>query len=73
MCTTEHMRYYSRKFNWFKENGSLPKTVNVVRHSTFLRLDFENLKVEDSGVYKCNVTDDPILQDKWFHLIVFGK
>ena len=67
------MRYYSKKFNWFKENGHLPNAVNFVRHSTFLRLDFEDLKLEDTGVYKCNVTDDPILQDKRFELIVLGK
>ena len=67
------MRYYSKKFNWFKENGGLPNGINFIRDATFLRLDFENLKVEDTGVYKCNVTDDPSLQDRRFHLIVFGK
>lgn len=73
ICTTERMRYYSEKFNWFKENGDLPNAVNFFRHSTFLRLDFINLKLEDTGVYKCNVTDDPSLQDKRFQLIVFCK
>ena len=73
MCTTERMRYYSKKFNWFKENGALPHTTNVVRHPTFLRLDFSALKVEDTGIYKCNITDDANFHEKRFHLIVFGK
>ena len=67
------MRYYSRKFHWFKQNGMLPSTTNIVRHSTFLRLDFSDLKVNDTGTYKCNVTDDTNLQEKHFQLIVFGK
>ena len=66
------MRYYSRNFNWFKENGILPNTANVARHSTFNGLDFASLKVEDTGLYKCNVTDDPSLGFKRFQLIVFG-
>ena len=73
ICTTERMKYYSRNFNWFKENGILPNTTNFVRYSTFLRLDFPSLNVEDSGIYKCNVTDDPNLQYKHFQMIVFGK
>ena len=73
MCTTERMRYYSNNFNWFKENGALPHTTNVVRHPTFLRLDFSALKVEDTGIYKCNITDDANFQEKHFQLIVFGK
>ena len=73
MCTTKRMRYYSRNFDWFKENNVLPHTANVIRHSTFLRLDFSALKVEDAGTYKCNVTDDANLQEKRFQLIVFGK
>ena len=72
ICTTERMRYYSNNFNWFKEDGVLPNTANVVRHSTFLRLDISSLKVEDTGVYKCNVTDDQSIQEKHFQLIVFG-
>ena len=66
------MRYYSSKFHWFKENGVLPNTSNIVRHSTFLRLDFASLKVEDTGIYKCNITDDTNVQEKPFRLIVFG-
>ena len=72
ICTTERMRYYSRDFDWFKENGILPNTTNVVRHSTFLRLDFASLKVEETGIYKCNVSDDPSLGFKRFQLVVFG-
>ena len=72
MCTTEHMRYYSKNFNWFKENGILPNTTHVIRHSTFLRLDIKNIKVEDTGTYKCNVTDDPGVYYKSFQLIVIG-
>ena len=73
MCTTESGRYYSRKFNWFKENSYLPNTTNVVRQSNFLRLNFTSLKLEDAGQYKCNVTDDKNMQGKSFQLIVFGK
>ena len=72
ICTTKRMTYYSRNFNWFKENGVLPNTTTVIRHPTFLRLDIGSLKVEDSGIYKCNVTEDPSIQDKRFNLIVFG-
>ena len=72
ICTTKRMIYYSRNFNWFKENGVLPNTTTVIRHPTFLRLDIGNLKVEDSGIYKCNVTEDLSIQDKRFNLIVFG-
>ena len=73
MCTTEHMRYYSKNFNWFKENGILPNTTTVIKHPTFLRLDFSTLKVEDTGIYKCNITDVTNLQETSFQLIVFGK
>ena len=73
MCTIESGRYYSSKFNWFKENSVLPNTTKVVRHSNFLRLDFTSLKHEDAGQYKCNVTDDKNIQGKSFQLIVFGK
>ena len=59
-------------FNWFKENGILPNTTTFVRHSTFLRLNIASLKVEDTGTYKCNVTNDQSLEDKRFQLIVFG-
>ena len=72
LCTTQRMRYYSKSFNWFKGNDILPNTVKVARHSTFLRLDFVGLKVGDTGTYKCNVTDDPSIQDKRFQLNVFG-
>ena len=73
ICTTERMKYYSSKFYWFKENGILPKTANIVRHQNFIRLDFSNLKIEETGLYKCNITDDTNLQEKRFQLIVFGK
>ena len=73
ICTTGHMRYYSRKFNWFKDNGVLPNTTAVTRYSTFLRFDFKNLKLEDTGVCKWNNTDDENIQEKILHLTVFGK
>ena len=73
ICTTERMRYYSSNFHWFKENGILPNTTSIVRYSTFLRLDFSSLKVNDTGIYKCNVTDDTNLREKRFQLIVFGE
>lgn len=73
ICTTERMKYYSSNFHWFKGNGSLPKTATTVRYPTFLRLDFSDLKVYDTGIYICNVTDNKNLQEKRFQLIVFGK
>lgn len=73
MCTTENMKYYSKNFSWVKENSVLPNTYDVVRHSTFVRLDFKMLKVEDSGRYTCNITDDESIQGKSFQLFVFGK
>ena len=72
MCTTESMRYYSSNFNWFKENRGLPNTTDLVRHSTSLRLNFESLKLKDSGKYNCNITDDETIQGKSFQLTVFG-
>ena len=73
ICTTERMRYYSSNFYWFKENGILPNTTTTVRRSIFLRLDFSDLKVTDTGIYKCNVTDDSNFPEKRFKLIVFSK
>ena len=67
------MRSYSHKFNRFKGNSVLSNTTGVVRRSTFIKLEFVSLKVEDSDVYKCNITDDDTIQEKRFHLIVFGK
>lgn len=67
------MRSYSNKFNRFKGNSVLSNTTGVVRRSTFIKLEFVSLKVEDSDVYKCNITDDDTIQEKRFHLIVFGK
>lgn len=67
------MRSYSNKFNWFKDNSVLPNTSGIVKQATFIRLEFASLKVEDSGVYKCNITDNDTIQEKTFHLIVFGK
>ena len=67
------MKYNSRNFNWFKNNNPLPNTTNVVRHLTFVTLEFSSLKVEDSGMYKCNITDDKNIQEKSFQLTVFGK
>lgn len=51
----------------------LPYKTKVIRQSTFLRLDFVSLKLEDSGIYTCNVTDDPRVRERRFQLIVFGK
>ena len=73
MCTTEHGSYYYSKFKWFKENGVLPNTSNIVRHSTSIKLDFSSLKVEDNGLYKCNINNDGHLKEERFQLIVFGK
>ena len=73
MCTTESMRYYSSNFNWFKGNSVLPNTTDLLRHSTFLRLNFGSLKLEDSGKYNCNITDDETIHGKSFHLTVFGR
>ena len=67
------MRSYSNKFNRFKGNSVLSNTTGVVRRLTFIKLEFVSLKVEDSDVYKCNITDDDTIQEKRFHLIVFGK
>ena len=72
LCTTGRIRYYSKSFNWFNGNGVLPNTVSVFRHSTSLRMDFISLKVGDTGTYKCNLTDHPIIQDKRFDLLVLG-
>ena len=72
-CTTEHMQYYSRRFNWFKDSRILTDKTLVIRHSTFVRLNFVSLKLGDSGMYKCNITDDPKVPERHFHLIVFGK
>ena len=73
ICTTEGMRYYSNKLQWFRENGNLPNTTKIVRQSVFVRLDFSSLKVNDTGIYKCNITDNTNLHAKRFQLIVFGK
>lgn len=73
ICTTESMRSYSSKFNWFKNNNVLPNGTNVAIRSTFLKLGFTNLRVEDTGIYKGNITDGKNIEEKSFQLIVFGK
>ena len=73
ICTTENMRYYSSSFNWFKGNSGLPNTTDLVRHSSFLTLNFKSLRLEDSGKYSCNITDDETIQGKGFQLTVFGR
>ena len=73
ICTTEHMQYYSRRFNWFKDSTIFTDMTLVIRHSTFVRLNFVSLKLDDSGMYKCNITDNPNVPERRFHLIVFGK
>ena len=73
ICTTEHMQYHSRRFNWFKDSKILTDMTLVIRHSAFVRLNFVSLKLDDSGMYKCNITDDPKVPERRFHLIVFGK
>ena len=67
------MRSYSSKFNWFKNNNVLPNGTNVIIRSTFLKLDFTSLRVEDTGICKGNITDGKNIEEKSFQLIVFGK
>ena len=67
------MRYHSNNFNWFKGNSGLPNTTDIVRQSTLLTLNFGNLRLEDSGKYNCNITDDETIQGKSFQLTVFGR
>ena len=73
ICTTECMRSYSSKFNWFKNNNVLPNGTNVVIRSTFLKLDFTSLRVQDTGICKGNIADGKSIEEKSFQLIVFGK
>ena len=73
ICTTECMRSYSSKFNWFKNNNVLPNGTNVVIRSTFLKLDFTSLRVQDTGICKSNIADGKSIEEKSFQLIVFGK
>ena len=67
------MRSYSSKFNWFKNNNVLPNGTNVVIRSTFLKLDFTSLRVQDTGICKGNIADGKSIEEKSFQLIVFGK
>ena len=73
ICTTECMRSYSSKFNWFKNNNVLPNGTNVIIRSTFLKLNFTSLRVEDTGICKGNITDGKNIEEKSFQLIVLGK
>ena len=63
------MNYYSRNLNWFNEDCFLPNMTKFIGYSTFFRLDFASLKVEDVGIYKCYVTDNPSEEYKCFQLI----
>ena len=72
-CSTKQTRYYSSNINWFKDNNALPTTVSVIRDLDLLRLNFASLKEEDTGTYKCNITDDQKIEEVKFKLIVLGK
>ena len=66
ICTTECMRSYSSKFNWFKNNNVLPNGTNVVIRSTFLKLDFTSLRVQDTGICKGNIADGKSIEERVF-------
>lgn len=51
----------------------LPNMARVIRKPTSLRLDFVSFKLEYSGIYTCNITDDPNDRERHFELIVFSK
>ena len=48
ICTTEHMQYYSRRFNWFKDSTILTDKTLVIRHSVFIRLNFVSSKLDNT-------------------------
>lgn len=73
ICTRERAMYYSSKICCCKENCTLPNTTNIFRHANFIRLEFSNLKVKKTGVYKYIIMDETNLQEKSFQLIFFGQ
>lgn len=73
ICTSEQTRYFRNKLNWFKDSGVLPNMTRVIRQPSSLRLEFVSLKLKDSDIYTCNITDDPNIRERQFELIVFGK
>ena len=73
ICTRERAKYYSNKTCCCKENCILPNTTNIFRHANFIRLEFSNLKVKKTGVYKYIIMDETNLQEKSFQLIFFGQ
>lgn len=69
ICTSKH----ESKFCCFKEKGILPNTTNIFRHANFIRLEFTNLKVKETGVCKYIIMDETNLHEKSFQLIYFGQ
>ena len=72
-CLVKQIGYYSSNINWFKDNKALTTTGSITRTLNLLQLNFTNLKEEDTGTYKCNITDDQDIQEEKFKLIVYGK
>lgn len=72
-CSTKQTGYYSSYLNWFKDNSALAIPDSDARTLYLLRLKFTSLKEEDTGAYKCNITDDRKIQEVKFILLVLGK
>ena len=57
---------------WFKDNNAA-----AIKSSTatfpFAKLDFTNLKREDSGTYSCRIANEVGSQEKSFELVVLGE
>lgn len=72
-CSAKQTMYYSSNMNWLKDNSALLPTVSVNRTLDLLQLNFASLKEEDTGTYKCIISDDKKIPEVKFKLIVFGK
>ena len=72
-CFTDNLGYPEGTLNWFKDNSTCNITTDVVkREKFFVGLYFKNLKVEDMGTYRCQITNDLGRQVKIFQLVVSG-
>ena len=74
ICTIDKLGYPEGKLNWFKEDCVENRTTEVIRRGNFLlALNFQNLTGDDTGTYRCQITNDMGSQESRFTLFVLGK
>ena len=74
ICTTDKLGYPEGRLEWFKEDCVDNRATRIIRHGNFfLALNFQNLTGDDTGTYRCQITNDIGSQESRFTLFVLGK